>query len=134
MGTDTATESATKEAGRDFVRDIVEADLAAGRVKEVVTRFPPEPNGYLHIGHAKAICLNFGVAQEYGGRCHLRLFAGGGGRDRRPARSLTPVGEQGGEGEGGGGGQGDEGGELVAPAEFEGVGDEQDGGGAGEHE
>jgi glutaminyl-tRNA synthetase len=61
------------EAGRDFIRDIIEADLAAGRVKSVVTRFPPEPNGYLHIGHAKSICLNFGVAQEYGGRCHLRF-------------------------------------------------------------
>src|SRR5487761_1816908 len=60
-------------AGRDFIRDIIEAALAAGRVKEVVTRFPPEPNGYLHIGHAKSICLNFGVAEEYGGRCHLRF-------------------------------------------------------------
>ena len=61
------------EAGRDFIRDIIEADLAAGRTRQVVTRFPPEPNGYLHIGHAKSICLNFGVAQEYGGRCHLRF-------------------------------------------------------------
>jgi glutaminyl-tRNA synthetase len=61
------------EAGRDFIRDMVQADLAAGRVKEVVTRFPPEPNGYLHIGHAKSICLNFGIAEEFGGRCHLRF-------------------------------------------------------------
>ena len=61
------------EPGRDFVRDIVQADLDAGRVGTIVTRFPPEPNGYLHIGHAKSICLNFGIAQEYGGRCNLRF-------------------------------------------------------------
>jgi len=61
------------EPGRDFIRDIVQADLDAGRVKAVVTRFPPEPNGYLHIGHAKSICLNFGIAEEFGGRCHLRF-------------------------------------------------------------
>ena len=65
--------SAPTGVGRDFIRDIVQADLDAGRVKEVVTRFPPEPNGYLHIGHAKSICLNFGIAQEFGGRCHLRF-------------------------------------------------------------
>jgi glutaminyl-tRNA synthetase len=64
---------AVVEPGRDFIRDIIAADLAAGRSAEVVTRFPPEPNGYLHIGHAKAICLNFGVAEEFGGRCHLRF-------------------------------------------------------------
>ena len=58
---------------RDFIRDIIRSDLDAGRVQGVVTRFPPEPNGYLHIGHAKSICLNFGVAQEFGGRCHLRM-------------------------------------------------------------
>ncbi len=57
----------------DFIRDIVAADLREGRVQSVVTRFPPEPNGYLHIGHAKSICLNFGVAEEFGGRCHLRF-------------------------------------------------------------
>lgn len=61
------------ETGRDFIRDIVRADLASGRHQTVVTRFPPEPNGYLHIGHAKSICLNFGIAQEFGGRCHLRF-------------------------------------------------------------
>jgi glutaminyl-tRNA synthetase len=65
--------TAERAAGRDFIRDIIQADLEAGRAAGVVTRFPPEPNGYLHIGHAKAICLNFGVAQEFGGRCHLRF-------------------------------------------------------------
>src|SRR6202162_2344327 len=68
----TASETFT-EAGRDFIRDIVAADLAAKRHTEVVTRFPPEPNGYLHIGHAKSIALNFGIAEEFGGRCHLRF-------------------------------------------------------------
>jgi glutaminyl-tRNA synthetase len=57
----------------DFIRDIVAADLRDGRHQIVVTRFPPEPNGYLHIGHAKSICLNFGIAREFGGRCHLRF-------------------------------------------------------------
>ncbi len=57
----------------DFIRDIVAADLASGRVSKIVTRFPPEPNGHLHIGHAKAICLDFGVAAEYGGHCNLRF-------------------------------------------------------------
>src|SRR3954466_6007371 len=67
-----AIDTAVREAGRDFIRDIIKADLDAGRVKSVVTRFPPEPNGYLHIGHAKSICLNFGVAGEYNGSCNLR--------------------------------------------------------------
>ncbi len=61
------------EGARDFIRDIIRADLREGRHQTVVTRFPPEPNGYLHIGHAKSICLNFGVAEEFGGRCHLRF-------------------------------------------------------------
>src|SRR3954466_1969017 len=68
-----AAEKIEAEAGRDFIRDIVADDLAAGRHSGVVTRFPPEPNGYLHIGHAKSICLNFGIAEEFGGRCHLRF-------------------------------------------------------------
>ena len=66
--------TAETEPALDFVRQIVtndvKADTNAGRV---VTRFPPEPNGYLHIGHAKAICLDFGVAREFGGTCHLRF-------------------------------------------------------------
>ena len=69
----TAVEPVATEAGRDFIRDIVQADLDAGRQKEIVTRFPPEPNGYLHIGPAKSICLNFGIADEFRGRCHLRF-------------------------------------------------------------
>jgi glutaminyl-tRNA synthetase len=69
----TAIETSTREAGQDFIRDIVQADLDAGRHKTVITRFPPEPNGYLHIGHAKSICLNFGIAEDFGGRCHLRF-------------------------------------------------------------
>jgi glutaminyl-tRNA synthetase len=57
----------------DFIRDIVSEDAASGRHRLVVTRFPPEPNGYLHIGHAKSICLNFGIARENNGRCNLRM-------------------------------------------------------------
>jgi len=57
----------------NFIQQIINADLNAGRVKEVVTRFPPEPNGYLHIGHAKSICLNFGLAEQFGGHCNLRF-------------------------------------------------------------
>ena len=57
----------------DFIREIVAADVRSGRHATIVTRFPPEPNGYLHIGHAKSICLNFGIAREFGGRCHLRF-------------------------------------------------------------
>ena len=57
----------------DFIREIVRSDLASGRHSGIVTRFPPEPNGYLHIGHAKSICLNFGIADEFGGRYHLRF-------------------------------------------------------------
>src|SRR3979490_1917406 len=68
-----ATGEAIAEGGRDFIRDIVQADLDAKRPRAVVARFPPEPNGYLHIGHAKSICLNFGIAEEFGGRCHLRF-------------------------------------------------------------
>ncbi|TQR68790.1 glutamine--tRNA ligase/YqeY domain fusion protein [Acinetobacter sp. RF14B] len=70
-----AVDSAQQEQqpGLDFVRQIITDDLEAGRTQQVVTRFPPEPNGYLHIGHVKAICLNFGIAQEFNGVCNLRF-------------------------------------------------------------
>lgn len=71
--TDESTTGTADEAGRDFIRDIVATDLESGKHQSVVTRFPPEPNGYLHLGHAKSICLNFGVAAEFGGRCNLRF-------------------------------------------------------------
>src|SRR5687768_11581569 len=60
-------------APANFIRQIVEEDLKSGKHQTVVTRFPPEPNGYLHIGHCKSICLNFGLAQSFGGVCHLRM-------------------------------------------------------------
>lgn len=70
---DTSTDTASEDGPRDFIREIVRSDLADGTHASVVTRFPPEPNGFLHIGHAKSICLNFGIAEEFGGRCHLRM-------------------------------------------------------------
>ncbi|MFA6002552.1 MAG: glutamine--tRNA ligase/YqeY domain fusion protein [Elusimicrobiota bacterium] len=73
MITQTPTPEAPRVPANDFVRDLVEADLKSGKHKKIVTRFPPEPNGYLHIGHAKSICLNFGISQQFGGVCHLRF-------------------------------------------------------------
>ena len=57
----------------NFLEEIIEADLKSGKVDSVLTRFPPEPNGYLHLGHAKSICINFGLAQKYGGKTNLRF-------------------------------------------------------------
>ena len=69
----TETSAAVTAAPANFLRTIVAEDLKSGKHRRVVTRFPPEPNGYLHIGHAKSICLNFGLARDFGGRCHLRF-------------------------------------------------------------
>ncbi len=63
----------TRPKQSNFIRDIVDADLESGKHLNIITRFPPEPNGYLHIGHAKSICLNFDTAEEKGGECHLRF-------------------------------------------------------------
>lgn len=71
MSGDLPTENETRP--NNFIRQIIDADLAAGKYKTTHTRFPPEPNGYLHIGHAKSICLNFGIAQDYHGKCNLRF-------------------------------------------------------------
>lgn len=67
------TESGNSKTPGNFIRQIIDNDLANGKVDQIVTRFPPEPNGYLHIGHAKAICLSFSIAQDYHGKCHLRF-------------------------------------------------------------
>ncbi|HMP99450.1 MAG TPA: glutamate--tRNA ligase family protein, partial [Cyclobacteriaceae bacterium] len=62
-----------EEKSLNFIEEIIEADLASGKHQSIITRFPPEPNGYLHIGHAKSICLNFGLSLKYGGYTNLRF-------------------------------------------------------------
>lgn len=84
MSTDAPTpDAATPEKQRDFLRQIVADDLAAGRIDQVRTRFPPEPNGYLHVGHCKSLHINFGIAREFGGTCNLRYD------DTNPAKEDT---------------------------------------------
>ena len=73
--------------GPNFIEQIIADDLKSGAVKEICTRFPPEPNGYLHIGHAKSICLNFGLAEQFGGKCNLRFD------DTNPAKEETEYAE-----------------------------------------
>lgn len=71
--TDDSSDNESAKEPRHFIQQAIDADLASGRFDKVLTRFPPEPNGYLHIGHAKSICLNFGLAKEFGGTCNLRF-------------------------------------------------------------
>ena len=66
----TTTENTEKKL--NFLEEIIEEDLKSGKVDSILTRFPPEPNGYLHLGHAKSLCINFGLAQKYGGKTNLR--------------------------------------------------------------
>src|SRR5438874_3411620 len=73
LSRDTMTTAVETTAPSDFIRDVVAEDLRTGKHKHIHTRFPPEPNGYLHIGHAKSICLNFGIAREFGGICNIRM-------------------------------------------------------------
>ncbi|MDR0712623.1 MAG: glutamine--tRNA ligase/YqeY domain fusion protein [Prevotellaceae bacterium] len=80
---DNSTTPSAPERSLNFLEEIIEADLASGKHKRILTRFPPEPNGYLHIGHAKSICLNFGLAQKYGGATNLRFD------DTNPTREET---------------------------------------------
>jgi glutaminyl-tRNA synthetase len=77
------TMTASTQAPSDFIRDVVAEDVHTRKYKQIVTRFPPEPNGYLHIGHAKSICLNFGIAREFGGICNVRMD------DTNPAKEET---------------------------------------------
>lgn len=67
------TETEDKKSPPNFIRDIIDADIKNKKHHQIITRFPPEPNGYLHVGHAKSICLNFGIAQDYNGLCNLRF-------------------------------------------------------------
>ncbi|MBM3469838.1 MAG: glutamine--tRNA ligase/YqeY domain fusion protein [Armatimonadetes bacterium] len=73
MSSQSGTPARERRVSPNFITEIIDGDLGQGRVAEVITRFPPEPNGYLHIGHAKSICLNFGLALDYGGECNLRF-------------------------------------------------------------
>ena len=65
--------SDNKQMRQHFIKELIKTDLETNKHQNIITRFPPEPNGYLHIGHAKSICLNFGLAEEFQGRCHLRF-------------------------------------------------------------